>query len=121
MPAAELFGSVAIASPPSPPPSAHPRVSAVHAITDCAPAASVINSATSGIHQLRHIIRIAHSSLSSTVVWSPTVGVVGECKIRKNHALVGSIGRKLYVHLRWRESSRLVRDKLTQEVLSNFV
>ena len=59
MPAAELFGSVAIASAVSAAIGSPP--SAVHAITDCAPAASVINSATSGIHQLRRIIRIARA------------------------------------------------------------
>ena len=59
MPAAELFGSVAIASAVSAAIGSSP--SAVHAITDCAPAASVINSTTSGIHQLRRIIRIARA------------------------------------------------------------
>ena len=59
MPAAELFGSVAIASVVSTAIGSSP--SAVHAITDCAPAASAINSATSGVHQLRRIIRIARS------------------------------------------------------------
>ena len=59
MPAAELFGSVAIASAVSTAIGSPP--SAVHAITDCAPAASAINAATSGVHQLRRILRIARS------------------------------------------------------------
>ena len=59
MPAAELFGSVAIASAVSTAIGSPP--SAVHAITDCAPAASAINATTSGVHQLRRILRIARS------------------------------------------------------------
>ena len=59
MPAAELFGSVAVASAVSTAIGSPP--SAVHAITDCAPAASAINATTSGVHQLRRILRIARS------------------------------------------------------------
>ena len=59
MPAAELFGSVAITSAVAAVIGSSP--SAVFAITDCAPAAGVINTATSGVRQLRSLISIARA------------------------------------------------------------
>ena len=57
MPAAELFGSVAIASAAASAIGSTP--SAVHAVTDCDPAANAINATTSGVPQLRSILNIA--------------------------------------------------------------
>ena len=59
MPAAELFGSVAITAAVAAAIGSSP--SAVFAITDCAPAAGVINTATSGVRQLRSLISIARA------------------------------------------------------------
>ena len=56
MPAAELFGSVAIAATVADAVGSAP--SAVYAVTDCDPAARVINAATSGAPQLRRILGI---------------------------------------------------------------
>ena len=70
MPAAELFGSVAIASAVAQHLSQLGRFDAVggepravYAVTDCSPAACAINAATSGTPQMRSLLRITcHSA-----------------------------------------------------------
>ena len=57
MPAAELFGSIAVATVVAS--VIDSPATAVHAVTDCDPAAAALNAATSGVPQIRHILASA--------------------------------------------------------------
>ena len=57
MPAAELFGSIAVAAVVAS--VIGSPATAVHAVTDCDPAAAALNAATSGVPQIRHILASA--------------------------------------------------------------